>query len=438
MKRIYTPLQICFLLILLVACEKFTEPLAFAPEFKLNEASDVSRLSAVISGKITPNGGEIREYGFVYGEYENLANATEVAFEGNPSGEVVTQLYNLDPDTKYYYQLYAGSGVTRVSSEVKSFTTNASDAPKMTKVVELDKNEQSVTVSCQLTDDGGYDVIMMGIAYRRSDSQKYSMTIYDEPTTESFTLTVDGLEAGTSYYVCGFAISRGGIGYGAETGITTEDSEAPVVTTGSIVEYGGSWLIANAQQLSEGFSPVVERGFCYSSTSTMPTLTDGYVTAEGTANELFSAKITGLQSATTYYVRAYARNGTKVGYGKVVEVTTKQLTAPTFSDVTIEDVTAHSFRLLATVSNGNGIIQEKGVCWSVVNVNPEKSDNFLAAEDITSGTLDVSVNKLEHNTQYYVRPYAINEAGISYGEVVTVTTLIDPVPGEDDNVSPEM
>lgn len=438
MKRIYTPLQICFLLILLVACEKFTEPLAFAPEFKLNEATDVTRLSAVISGKITPNGGEIREYGFAYGEYENMANATEVAFEGNPSGDVEVTLNNLDPDTKYYYQLYAGSGVTRVVSEVKSFTTNASDAPKMTKVTELDKNEQSVTVSCQLTDDGGYEVIMMGIAYRRADSQKYSMTIYDEPTTESFTLTVDGLEAGTSYYVCGFAISRGGIGYGAETSITTEDSEAPVVTTGSIVEYGGSWLIANAQQLSEGFSPVVERGFCYSSTSTMPTLTDGYVTAEGTANELFSAKITGLQSATTYYVRAYARNGTKVGYGKVVEVTTKQLTAPTFSDVTIEDVTAHSFRLLATVGNGNGIIQEKGVCWSVVNANPEKSDNFLAAEDITSGTLDVSVNKLEHNTQYYVRPYAINEAGISYGEVATVTTLIDPVPGEDDNVSPEM
>ena len=442
MKKIQT-LLLTALLLLASACEKFTEPEAFAPAFTLDDATNITRLTATLSGRITSNGGDILEYGFTYGEYENLANATDISFSGTPAGTVETTLSNLDPNTTYYYQLYAGSGVTRVTSEVKSFKTNASDAPSLAGIKELDKNEQSITVSCQLTDDGGYDVIMMGVAYRRSDSQKYSMTILDEPTTEEYTLTVEGLEAGVTYLVCGFAISRGGICYGAETNITTEDSEAPVVNSTEVTSYSGSWAMVSANQLSQGFSAVVERGFCYSTTSTLPTMSDGFVLAEGTANGVFTTMLSELQPATTYYIRSFARNGTKIGYGNVIEVTTKQITAPTLTNVEVTDVTINSFRLTATVGCGNGLIQEMGVCWSTTNTTPDKDSDshqqahYHSEHPTDEMALDVTANGLTHNTTYYVRPYAINEAGITYGDVQTVTTPIDPVPGEGDNESPE-
>ena len=147
MKNRWTVL-LCSFMLLLAACEKFTEPLSFAPSFSLNEASDISRLTANLSGTITLNGGKIVKYGFTY-----------------------------------YSLLYASSGASTVNSEVKSFRTADSGAPSFTPVTELGKNEQSITVRCQLTDDGGYSVISMGIAYRRSDTQKYVTVMLAEPTT---------------------------------------------------------------------------------------------------------------------------------------------------------------------------------------------------------------------------------------------------------------
>lgn len=431
MKNRWTVL-LCSFMLLLAACEKFTEPLSFAPSFNLNEASDISRLTANLSGTITLNGGKIVKYGFTYGEFQNLANAENVDFSGSPSGSITANLTGLKPNTIYYYRLYASSGASTVNSEVKSFRTADSGAPSFTPVTELGKNEQSITVRCQLTDDGGYSVISMGIAYRRSDTQKYVTVMLDEPTTEEYVLTIDGLEAGTTYMVCGYGIGQGGIGYGKELAITTEDSEAPVVNTGTITEFGGSWIVATAQQLSPGFSDVVERGFCYSDANQVPTLTDGHVTAPGTANEVFTQKITGLKGSTLYYVRAYARNGTKVGYGKVETVTTKELTAPTLGEVTTESLTYHSLDMRASVTGlGNGIVQAYGFCYSDTQQNPTLENatvqNGTGLSD-TGGQFTALLDGLSSGTTYYITAFATNEAGTTYSSVRTATTVTTSVP----------
>lgn len=421
------------LLLVATACEDFTEPTAFAPTFQLNDATDITRLTATLSGSITNNGGEITEYGFTYGLYENLGNATDVPFSGTPSGRIEATLENLDPNTTYYYRLYAGSGASTVTSEVRSFKTNASDAPSLGYTEELDKNEQSLTVSCQVEDDGGYDIIMMGVAYRRSDSQKYSLALLDEPTYESYTLTVEGLEAGTTYMVCGFAISRGGIGYGNETEITTEDSEAPVVNTGEASNIGGSWFVATGQQLSEGFSAVVERGFCYSATSKSPTLSDGYVVAEGKANETFSATISGLEGNTTYYVRAFARNGTKTGYGKTVEVTTRQITVPTMTTLATDNISSDQVDVQSSVTGfGNGIVSTIGFCYSATETTPTIDNaevvyvnDAIGAEGFEFAT---TLTGLAPGTTYYITAFAVNEAGVAYSEAVSITTINTYVP----------
>ena len=63
----------------------------------------------------------------------------------------------------------------------------------------------------------------------------------------------------------------------------------------------------------------------------------------------------------------------------------------------------------------------RGVCWSV-NPNPTMEDKHT--EDGTGvGQFVSNLPNLAINTTYYLRAYATNEVGTSYGEEVTFTTL---------------
>jgi hypothetical protein len=68
-------------------------------------------------------------------------------------------------------------------------------------------------------------------------------------------------------------------------------------------------------------------GLCYSTNSTIPTISDSCV-SYGLAADTgsFSGNITGLKASTTYYVRTYATNDAGTGYGDVTTFTTADLT----------------------------------------------------------------------------------------------------------------
>lgn len=68
---------------------------------------------------------------------------------------------------------------------------------------------------------------------------------------------------------------------------------------------------------------VSEYGFCYSSSNEQPTIDDMIIKHEGNSmSGTFEDQITGLSSGQTYYVRAFARSKSGVGYSKVKQFTT--------------------------------------------------------------------------------------------------------------------
>ena len=69
----------------------------------------------------------------------------------------------------------------------------------------------------------------------------------------------------------------------------------------------------------------------------------------------------------------------------------------------------------------NYTVIERGVCWST-SQEPTIEDNKKAAENAGEGEYTVTLEGLTAATIYYVRAYAINEAGISYGLEVRFTT----------------
>lgn len=98
---------------------------------------------------------------------------------------------------------------------------------------------------------------------------------------------------------------------------------SPVVTMEAVSEVTSSSAFVSGTIKSLGDSRVSQCGFCWSADNSSPTLSDEY-NQLGDASDVksFSAKLSGLNQATKYYVRAYAINSFGTAYSNQVETFT--------------------------------------------------------------------------------------------------------------------
>lgn len=177
--------------------------------------------------------------------------------------------------------------------------------------------------------------------------------------------------------------------------------------------------------VNTGGSPILDYGHCWSRNEN-PTIED-HTNSLGECNKekSFTSSITGLESYTTYYVRAYARNAQGISYSKQLEVKTKDaLTKPEVSIASsATNITETGFDISGSVvSTGGTSITEYGHCWNTYGtptVNGNKTN--LGSRDNT-GSFTSNITRLEANTTYYIRAYAVNSKGTSYSKEITVTT----------------
>ena len=103
-------------------------------------------------------------------------------------------------------------------------------------------------------------------------------------------------------------------------------------------------------------------------------------------------------------------------------------TNPTIPTVTTSIVTnvTHNTAVAGgnVIDNGGAAVTERGVCWST-NPNPTASGNHIAASTSGTGNFVCNVTGLIPETTYYLRAYAINSVGPSYGNEESFTTIID-------------
>ena len=195
----------------------------------------------------------------------------------------------------------------------------------------------------------------------------------------------------------------------------------PVVHTHAVASdaVGATTATLSGSVTEAGRSTITSRGFVYS-TLQYPTLADGSVSVGGTLGD-FSATAGGLQTTTTYYVRAYATNGVGTTYGEQQMFTTLSglPSVQTAAEVTLlGGGTAQSG---GTVTGDGGFsVTARGVCWSV---SPEPTvSNLHTVDGSGTGTFVSTITGLHSSTTYYVRAYATNANGTVYGEQRTVTT----------------
>lgn len=168
---------------------------------------------------------------------------------------------------------------------------------------------------------------------------------------------------------------------------------------------------------------VSSKGFCYSSSNATPTLADSSkVVNSGTG--AYSTSITGLSAGTTYYIRSYATNAAGTSYGAVkTQATTYSAPTVTTSAITNIDKFTATFNGNVTSDNGS-TVTERGFVYSTTT-NPVIGGDSVTKQTVvgTTGVYLHNATSLSAKTTYYVKAYATNAAGTSYGSQTSFETL---------------
>lgn len=212
----------------------------------------------------------------------------------------------------------------------------------------------------------------------------------------------------------------------------SNDYELPTLNTLEAQDVTTTTAIAKGKLLTLGRPQYKERGFVYS-ISSMPTVdnTIAKVTVAVTDENEYSAKLTGLTKDETYYVRAYAINDIGTAYSTNETKFSTNATAPIVKtdSYTNKVIATSSVTLNGTIEEeGDPKYTEKGFVYGGVHNPTVEDDTKKVASGTGEGAFSVNLTTLEINKVYYVRAYAINETGTSYGEEIEVDmSVVSPV-----------
>lgn len=109
-----------------------------------------------------------------------------------------------------------------------------------------------------------------------------------------------------------------------------------------------------------------------------------------------------------------------IGFGITMATSCKKDPDPVLPTVTTSDITSITSSSANgggdVTFNGNVDLSARGVCYSNSNASPTINDN-KTTDGTSTGSYVSKITGLIPGTHYYVRAYATNEAGTSYGAV---------------------
>lgn len=323
---------------------------------------------------------------------------------------------------KCLYQILAGFLLIVSVTACKKDTEADFFAPQVTTgtATEIYRKGATLSGSIQMTETTVAD--HYGILF----SELQSMEEYEEiPVTTGdvdFSLPVQNLEPGKTYYFCTYAHSGYSMVRGEVRNFTTSKNNAPVFTKPISSDESQSSFTITSTLLDDGGSELMLSGFCYNEQREgEPVFTDKVANVE-LIGESITATIKGLAPNTTYQVRAYGASNNGVAYSETISVTTGAAVVPYLSVVERVDSTSNSVTVRANVlESGSASVTNAGFCLSSTNPEPTTNDEKISCGYETEA-FEVTIENLVPGTTYYIRAYAENEYGTGYSEVLTFTT----------------
>jgi uncharacterized protein (TIGR02145 family) len=280
----------------------------------------------------------------------------------------------------------------------------------------------SATSGGNITYNGGATVTVSGLVWSTTSTPTIALSTKTTDGTAYgiYSSSITGLTVGTLYYVRSYATNNVGTSYGAQTSFTTLNT-ATISATTAASSISSSSAVSGGTISTDGGDAVTTRGIVYGTSAGSST----YSVTSGSGTGTFTSNLTGLLPATTYYVRSFATNSVGTVYGTETSFTSLAI-APTLTTTAASSITKYAASAGGTItSNGGTLITASGICWSTT-ATPTTS-NSKTTDGTASGTYTSSITGLTAGTTYYVRAYATNVIGTSYGDAQSFTTLSTPL-----------
>jgi hypothetical protein len=430
----------------------FTTPAA--PTVTTEIASAVTSTSATIGGSADPNLTDATGYlrygttdpGSCNDTFGTRAPATGGTALGAGSDPVsyTQSLTGLSPGTTYYFCAIAANAVGTGFGGVLSFTTQATAAVNTLAATAVSGTGATLNGSANpnLSATTGYfrygttdpGTCSDAFGTRAPTSGGTSLGAGMSPVAYSQVLT--GLTAGTTYYYCAAATSGVGTGFGGVMSFTTPG--APTVVTGLAMSMSTGAVLNGTATPNLGASTgyfryaTTDPVTCSDTFGVRAPATGGTALGAGTSPVPFTESLTGLLPGTTYYFCAIAENIIGRSFGAVASFTTSA--RPTVTTEAATDVTGTELTLNASASpNGAETLgwfrydsSDPGACDDTFGRRAPEADGTPLGAGSAAVSFTEMVATLSPATTYYFCAIAQNDAGISFGELLTVTTGAAP------------
>ena len=410
------------------------KPTIVLPSVSTAEITQITNNSAVAGGNVTSDGNaSVTERGVCIATVSNPTTSNTKVTAGSGTGSFTCNLTGLQANTTYYVRAYAVNSKGTAYGEQVSFTTS----------------EQSSTPNDGT--ENSHEYVDLGLSVKWATCNVGA----NAPEEYGDYFAWGEVEPKTTYNWSTYKWCNGS--YDTQTKYCTNSSYGTVDNKivleaeddAAAVNWGGAWRMPTKAEQDE------LRNNCIW-IWTIQNGVNGYKVTGPNGNSIFlpaagyrgGSSLSSAGSDGNYWSSSldtddpyygayclYFNSGYVVWYdysrcrGHSVrpvlgENEDMETTVPTVITSTVTQITETSAVAGGNViSDGNASVTERGVVYSTVS-NPVINNIYHTTITSGSGTGSFSVNltNLVEGTTYHVRAYAVNSAGVNYGEEVSFTT----------------
>lgn len=334
------------------------------------------------------------------------------------SGEYYIQVGNANTEKKQIQ--ITGIGKTENNLGIIKITPDSKPESKITDLLFQNNN---IILKGAILNSGFSNITSVGFYISKEEKvTSESIRIYAILDGSEFTATYeeDKLNIDSEYYIFPFAMNDSGENIGQYRKFKT-DTYTPELSWGAL-NFSSYSATCQAEVTNNGGSDIVECGFCWS-TDGHPDITSSHQSlSHTTINVYYSLTITDLRPSTLYYVRPYAKNKRGgIGYGQLLTFTTEKGLPRVY---TANALPSRNTIIMSgeVTNNGGAKITRQGFCYGG---SPYPTlDDYIVDVPITTTTFNATASDIVDGARYYVRAFAENENGISYGSDKEVVTYV--------------
>jgi hypothetical protein len=349
-----------------------------APAVTTQAASAITSTTATWNGNITGIGVPgATDHGFCWNTTGNPSITDSIISKGAAAdtGAFTAAKTWLAPNTRYYVKAYAKNSIgTNYGAEI-NFITDGIKATVITNAVS-GITSTTATGNGKITDIGIPAPTQYGVVWSAAADPTVALLTKTAQgavaDTGVFTSNITGLSPNTLYHVKAYATNSAGTAYGTEVTFTTK-GVAAAVSTVEVTNITTNTATCKGDVTSLGVPNPAQHGVVWSASehplASLTTKTElGAVAATGQ----YTNNLTGLQSGTVYYVRAYAINIADTVYGDDIMFSTVAV-PPTIQSTGIyfANITETSFTVKWSKGNGSkrAVFMKEGSGGLVAPVN---------------------------------------------------------------------